>query len=473
MRDRMQTITPVELDHIHNASIQILGNVGVAFHDSEAIAIFKKHGAETQGNIIRPNERLVQKALESCPSQFTITARNPQHNLSIGADNLVLAPGYGAAFIISKSGQQSRAVMDDYKKFCKLVQTSGYVDMNGFLMVTPWDVPAETGHLHMLYSNLTLCDKVFMGCSISRQGAVDSLEMAEIVWGGKNQLRNLPVMLALISSLSPLQYSQEMTGALIEFAEYAQPLVIAAGPKAGSSGPVTIAGLLALQNAEILAGITLAQLVRPGTPIVYGGIPCPMDLRTGTIPYGTPELSKITSAISQIAKYYGLPSRGGGAITDAHLPDIQAGIESTLALTTAALNGINLIIHACGMLSSFLAISFEKFIIDEEFCGMIRNLLEPISISMDETDLPTIKSVGIGGEYLSHPKTLERCRTEFFLTKLMNRLSYEPWTELGQKRLEDRAQEVLNQRLSDYRQPARDANVEQALSQYISKRENR
>lgn len=472
MNDRMPTISDEELNAIHNASMEILRKVGVAFHEPEAIAIFKKLGAKTDDNVVYLDEKLVEKALESTPSQFTITARNPQHNITIGGENLVFAPGLGAAFIISKTGEQSQAVMEDYDNFCKLVQTSEYLDMNGFLMVTPWDVPAETAHLDMLFSNMTMCDKAFIGCSISRQAAKDALEMAGIVWGGKEKIKRRPVMICLISAISPLVYSQEMCVALIELSQYGQPLIMTGGPKAGSTGPVTLAGVLALQNAQILAGNVLVQCVNPGTPIAYGGICGPMDLRTGIIPDGAPEVSKITSAIAQLARYYDIPSRSGGALTDAHLPDIQAGVESTLGLATAAKSGIHLIIHACGSLGSFIGFSYEKFIIDEELCGMIRSLLEPITITNEEIDLKTIEEVGIGGEYLTHPKTLERCKTEFFLTNLMNRSSYESWKESGKKRLEESAMDMANQRLSSYEKPSIDPDIEKALSLYVTKRKS-
>ena len=470
MNDRMQTISDKELSTVHHASMEILSKVGIAFHEPEAISIFKKHGAKTDDNVVYLDEKLVESALESTPSQFTINARNPRHNITIGGENLVFAPGYGAAFVISGTGEQSPAIMEDYDNFCKLVQTSQYIDMNGFFMVTPADVPTETAHLHMLFSNLTLCDKAFIGCSISRQAAIDSLEMAGMVWGGKPNIKNMPVMISLISAISPLIYSREMCTALMEFAKYGQALIMTGGPKAGSTGPVTLAGVLTLHNAQILAGITLAQFVNPGTPIAYGGICGPMDFRTGIIPDGAPEVSKMTSAIAQLARYYDIPSRSGGALTDAHLPDIQAGVESTLGLATAAKSGIHLIVHACGLLGSFIGLSYEKFIIDEELCGMIRNLLEPITITTAEIDVKAIADVGIGGEYLTHPKTLERCRAEFFLPVLMNRQDYETWKEGGMQRLDAQAANIVETRLSTYQKPAMDSDIEKDLSSYLRQR---
>lgn len=469
MTHRMQKISDEALNKLHNASMRILEKVGVAFHEPEAIEIFKKHGSKIDNNIVYLTESQIENALASTPSEFTINAPNPENNVRIGGEQSVFAPVLGTAFIVSRTGVQSKANMKDHDNLCKLVQTSEYIHMNGFLMVTPWDVPPETAHLHMLFSNMTLCDKAFIGCSLTRRDAMDAIEMEGILWGGKDRIRNFPITITLISALSPLQYPSEVTGSLIELSRYGQPLIMTGGPKAGTTGPVTLSGTIALHNAQILAGIALAQLVNPGTPIAYGGISGPANLRTGSILYGAPELSKATAAISQMAKYYNIPSRSGGALTDAHLPDIQAGIESTLALLTAALSGIHLISYMCGMLGSFLSLNLEKFLIDEEMCGKVQNLLNPLTITDEEIDFKTIEEVGIGGEYLTTEKTLERCRTEYFLPKLMTSQSYDAWKDAGMKRLEDKASEAIEERLSAYEKPSVDREVEKALEHYVSK----
>ncbi len=470
MCERMQRFTEGDLNKLHDASMEILRDVGVLFNEPEAIEIFRKHGVKVEGNTVFLKENHVQNATRAAPASFIITARNPGKSVTVGGDNLVLAPGYGAPFVVTQNGEHRKATMEDYNQFCKLVDTSKYIDMNGFLMVEPSDVPSETAHLDMLLSNIVLCDKPFMGSPVSRQGAIDAIEMAGIVWGGKDRIKDKPVMISLINSLSPLQYSQEMGAALIEFARWGQPVMIAALAMAGSSGPVTITGVLALQNAEILAGITLAQLVHPGVPVVYGSTSAPMDMRTGALSIGAPELSMGVSATAQMARFYGLPSRSGGALTDSHFPDMQAGIESTLALTTAVRNGINFVLHSCGILGSYIAMSFEKFLIDEELCGMIRKLVKPIDLSDRAIDLETIKEVGIGGEYLTHPKTLERCRTEFFLPDLMNRQDYMGWKAAGKKRLDEAAADPLIRRFAAYQKPEIDPEIEGTLSRYAAQK---
>jgi len=241
---------------------------------------------------------------------------------------------------------------------------------------------------------------------------------------------------------------------------------------AGSTGPVTLSSLMTLQNAEILAAVVLTQLVNPGAPVIYGGTSTITDMRTGSLAIGAPEMPMIQHMQVQMARFYDIPSRGTGAISDAHFPDIQAGIESALALATTIRSGANFILHACGILSSFLAMSYEKFIIDEELCGMLRRMIKPVDISDESIDLATIKEVGIGGEYLTHARTYERCRTEFFLPDLMNRQDYESWNMSGKKTLDETATDMVARRLAAYEKPKIDPAIEKELSQYVAKRKN-
>jgi trimethylamine---corrinoid protein Co-methyltransferase len=470
MYDRMQTFTNSELETIHDASLRILQEIGVAFPDEEARNIFKKHNIKIEGQTVFLEEKTVRNAVESAPSQFTITARNPEHNVIIGEEHFACAPGYGSPFVVTADGQQRQATMEDYDNFCKLVQTSKYLDMNGFMMVEPSDVPSQTAHLDMLFSGMTLSDKAFMGSPVSAEGARDALDMAGIVWGQKDQIVNKPVMISLINSLSPLKYSEEMSGSLIELARYGQPCILASLIMAGTSGPVQITGLLALQNAEILAGITLTQLINPGTPVIYGTASSITDMKTGGLCIGAPEQSLIVTGIAQLARFYNLPSRGGGGLTDAHVPDMQAGIESAFALLTAARNGINFILHSCGILDSYLSMSFEKFLLDEELCGMVKKVLTPIKITEETIDVDMIKEVGIGGQFLTQPATVKLCRKAFFMPRVLCRESYTGWEMAGKQRADDAASLYLDKRLNQYTKPPIDEGIEQALAEFVRRK---
>ncbi len=471
MYDRMQTFTTDQMTRIHDGSMELLSCVGVAFNESEALEIFNTHGFRVDGKTVFMTESQVRKALETVPSRFTVTARNPEKSVAVGGDDFVFAPGYGAPFIALSDGSQRVATLADYETFCKLVQTSRTIDMNGFMMVVPGDVSTDTAHLDMLFSSIGLCDKPFMGSPVSRQGARDCVEMAAILWGGKDKLADTgPVSVSLISSQSPLQFHEEMAGSLIELARANQACVIDSLVMAGSSGPVTLAGVLVLQNAEILAGITLAQLVNPGVPVLYGGLSSAMDMRTGGLAVGCPELSMLVSATAQMARFYSLPSRSGGSLTDTHVADAQAAGESALSLSAAVRSGIHLILDAAGILGSYLAMSFEKFLIDEEMCAILRKLITPIDFSDEAIDVEMIKTVGIGGQYLTQPQTFKRCRTEFYTTDFFNRQNHAGWKSAGSKRIDQTATKKVSQRLAVYEKPAIDLEVKSALTTYIAKR---
>jgi len=474
MYERVQRFTDEQLSKLHDATVRVFKEIGVAFRDEpEALDIFKAHGFKVDGETVFIDEKHLQEALETAPSQFTITGRDPKKSVTIGGKNLVLCPGYGCALMITEKGEQRKGLVEDYQNLCKLVQTSKVVNMNGMIMIEPRDVPPEVAHLDMLYSNIVFCDKPFLGSCETRQAAIDAIEMAGIAWGGKDKIKDKPVTMPIISSLSPLQYTGHMAGAVIEYARHGQAILFGLLVMAGSTGPVTLTGTLVQQNAEMLAGVVLAQLVKPGVPVVYGGTSSISDLRTGALAVGGPEMAILQNPQAQMARFYGLPCRGSGGLTDTHFPDIQAGIESAMGLMSTILSGSNFILHAVGIMESYLSMSYEKFLIDEEICGMVIRMLRPMEVSDETIQFDVMKEVGIGGEFLTHPTTLERCRTEFFIPELATRDEYDIWKETGRKTMDQKATERLTQRLADYEKPDIDPSIERDLAQYVAKRKGR
>ncbi len=465
MYDRMQELSKKELELIHGSAMEILGSVGVRFKEDEAIEIFKSRGVKTDGNIVYLSEKDVKKALDTAPESFTVRARNPEKSVTIGGEDFVLLPGYGAPFIIDPDKTRRAASMEDYDNFCRLVQTSPYIGMNGFMMVEPSGLPASTAHLDMLLSSIRLCDKPFMGSPVSKRGAEECAEIAQIVMG-----KETTATVSLINSLSPLGFSEEMAGSLIALARNNQACVVASLIMGGSSGPITLAGILAQQTAEVLAGITLAQFVRPGAPVIYGSTSAPMDMMSGGLTIGAPELSQIVSFTAQIARFYNLPSRSGGGLTDANHPDIQAGAQSAIALSTAIRSGINFILHSAGILGSYLAMSFEKFLIDEELAGMLFKMMKPAEVTADEIDLSAFREAGIGGAFMMADKTVERCRTEFFTPRIMTVTDYPAWECGGRIGAVERAKKELYERLEAWEKPDIDPGLEKDLEAYAAKK---
>jgi trimethylamine---corrinoid protein Co-methyltransferase len=467
----MREYLPAEcVEQIHQTTVRFLENVGVDFPSAVAVDVFKRRGVKTDGSRVYLSEAQLFKALETAPCQFTVQARNAARSVTVGAGTPVFAPGYGSPFLVdpvdgTRAGGVRAPTMADYHQLVKLAHALPNQDMSGYLLVEPGDVSGECAPVHMLHAHMLHSDKPFMGSTAGERGASHTMEMARILFGG--ELADQYVCVGLINSLTPLRYSSEMLEALVAFAEARQPVVIAALAMAGSTAPVTLAGVLALQNAELLAGAALAQMISPGTPVIIGSTSTNIDMKTGGLAIGSPELSQMIAAHAQLARFYNLPSRSGGALTDASYPDNQAGFESMMALLTTVNCGIDFILHAGGILSSYLAFSFEKFVLDDEMCGMVKRFHEGIRVEPDTLAYDVAANVGVGGNFLADDHTVQRCRTEFWRPALCDRAGLDAWTQGGRLTAVDRARQRWQKLVAKHVDPPLDAITARQLQQYV------
>jgi trimethylamine--corrinoid protein Co-methyltransferase len=260
-----------------------------------------------------------------------------------------------------------------------------------------------------------------------------------------------------------------MLGALMEYAAAGQPQVIASLAIAGATGPVTLAGNLALQNAEVMAGIVLAQLVREGTPIILGGVSSNAEMRNGTLSIGSPEMALNTAATAQMARYYKLPVRSGGAVCDAKSPDAQASYESMMSLLMARVCGINFVLHSAGILESYNCMSYEKFVIDDEMCGMVKRIKRGYEVNPDTLAFDVVKEVGPGGHFLDKDHTFDHFRTEFYQPQLSNRDDYTSWQTNGSPLSMETANRRYKEILETYDAPELPPDVDKDLLKFIEK----
>jgi len=461
-----QSLSNENKKKIHELSLRILSEVGIRFNADPALELFKKHGIKTAAQTVFLNPQTIEAALSTVPPTFTLEARNPDHSIVIGGEHHQFGPGYGAPFVLESDGSQRDATMTDYDNFCKLAHSSPYLDFLGSIMVQPGELDPISGHLDMLMSNFTLTDKATMGSTASPMAARDSLNMAKIIFNSLDR----PVVLGLINSLSPLQYAEDMTLSLMEYAGAGQPVIIHGGAMMGSTCPITEAGTQALQNAMNLAGICLTQLVNPGTPVVYGAGGTPLDMKTGGYSIGSPELARCVAAHAAMGRHYHLPTRAGGAFTDSLVTDFQAGVESSLLLGSAAASGVNLSLHCCGILGSYIGMSYEKFMVDEELCGMVKKMVEPADYTEEAFAFDLIKEIGIGGQYLTHIHTMKRCRSAFFQNQIFNKDNQGRWWANGGKWSHEKASEMVSLRLEAYEKPYMDNTVKGELKKYIHRK---
>ena len=458
-----EVLTADEVRQIHETSMRVLETVGVRMPTEEALGTFREHGARVENDRVYLTEEQVMTALAGVPRSFTLHARKADRSVVVGDGSAVCAPGYGAPFLVDVETGKRSPTLADYANLAKIAHELPNQDVSGHLIVDPEGIPQA--HLHMLHAHLVHSDKPFMGSTAGAEGATQTLEMARIAFD--EEIGERAVTISLINSLSPLGFADDMLDVLMVYAKARQPMIIAALAMGGTTAPVSLAGLLSMQAAELLAGIVLTQLVSPGTPVVLGSTSSNVDMRVGSLTIGSPELSMLISAHAQLARFYGIPSRSGGALTDASYPDAQAGFESMLSLTTTMASGIDFVLHSAGILSSYLAFSFEKFVLDDEMCGMVREMREGFPVDPDALAYETIAAVGPGGNYLSQKHTISRCRTEFWKPALCDRRGLAAWVADGGRDAVDRATARWQQLLEEHEDPAMDGHVRRRLDAYL------
>ncbi|HMK93289.1 MAG TPA: trimethylamine methyltransferase family protein [Thermoleophilia bacterium] len=444
----MTVIDTAGLARVHDAALRLLAEVGVVVLEPEALALLAAHGAAVEGQRVRLDERLVATALATAPASYTVAGRRAERDLAVGAGEAVLAGASGPAFIIDRGGRR-HGVLADVRDAVALTHQSANVDVYG-QAIGALDVPDERRPQAVAYACTTGTDRgwrVDVTTELELQVACD---VAEIVFGA--DWHDRPRLWIVINSTSPLQLSAEAGRALLRLARLGQPVCLAVCAMAGTTAPRTLAGVLAVQHAELLVGLVLSQVVRPGCPFLYGATSSLASMRTGALLMGVPEYWALTEAAVALGHSLGLPVRAGGALTDAHVPDAQAGAESALALEATLRTGADFVLHAAGILSSFNSFSPAKFVIDDELIGALRAARRPLVVDDESLAVDVLAAVGPGGTLLSHNHTRRHARANG-PSALMNRETYEAWLAAGADDLAARAWRRVDELLAAYEPP--------------------
>jgi trimethylamine--corrinoid protein Co-methyltransferase len=354
--------------------------------------------------------------------------------------------------------------------FLRLVQSLDILHQEGGGGFEAMDLPAASRHLDLFYAQCTLLDKNWLPWTMGRRQTMDAIEMVAISLGkSPEDLKDTPALVGIINTNTPLQLDIPMAEGLITMAEYGQAVAITPFTLAGAMAPITLAGALALQHAEAMAGIALTQIVRPGSPVLYGGFTSNVDMKTGSPAFGTPEYLQAAQASGQLARRLGVPFRSSN-VNAANSPDAQAAYESCLSLWGAITGQANLIKHAAGWLHGGLTASLEKLIIDAEILQMVAAGLEPFEVNPETLALDAIREVGPGGHFFGSSHTMERYETAFYAPLVSNWDNHETWLEAGSVSTEQRANQIWKQMLREYEQPAIDPGIDEALKDYVARR---
>jgi trimethylamine--corrinoid protein Co-methyltransferase len=459
-----------EIAGIHQASLEILAKDGIKVLLEEGRRRFGAAGAAVDEDfMVRIDPGLVDSALESAPAEFDLVARNQERNVSVGGRNVVLAPVGGPPHAIDLDRGRRPGTLQDFCDLLRLSQAFDVIHVTS-QQVEPQDVPVNLRHLETTRAYLTLSDKVPFIYSRGVGQVTDCFEMLRIGLGlTEDQFAADHYCYTVINTNSPRQLDIPMALGLIQFAERNQPSIVTPFTLSGAMAPVTLSGALLLQHAEALAGITLAQITRPGAPVVYGAFTSNVDMRSGAPAFGTPEAAKAAFASGQLARHIGLPWRSS-AVCTSNTPDAQAGYESMMNMMGAALGGANFILHTAGWLESGLSASYEKFILDVDMAQMFAELFRPLDSSPAEMGLEAIHTIQPGGHFFGIEHTLERYEKAFYEPLVFSRANFGQWTEGGSLTAAERANAVWKQVLAEFDPPPLDDGIAEELNEYVTRR---
>jgi trimethylamine---corrinoid protein Co-methyltransferase len=468
----IEVLSSDQVEAIVEAAFAILETKGFRFLEADSRERLKSAGANVSetDRMVRFDRGLVLEKVAAAPARFTLRARNPARNLVIGGNNIVFGSVGGPAFVSDLDKGRRPGIYEELCDFFRVIQSLNIIHQEGGGAFEAMDLPPETRHLDLYLAQLTLLDKNAQAYALGRARTIDCLEMTSIALGIKREdLQREPAVLAIINTNSPMQLDIPMTEATIELAEAMQVNCITPFTLAGSMSPATLAGTLAQQTAEVLAVATLAQIVRPGAPIMYGAFASNVDMQSGAPALGTPEYTKMALASGQIARRLGIPFRSSNTTTS-NCVDAQSAYESEMSLWGAVMGHANLVNHAAGWLEGGLTASFEKLIVDAEMLQMMTEWLKPIVVNDDELALGTIADVPPGGHHFGTAHTLARYETAFYTPILSDRQNFELWQEGGSKDAATRAHAIWKKLISEYQKPEIDPATEEALFAYVAKR---
>lgn len=467
--NKLEVLSNEEIDTIHNHTLDLLEEVGVKVESPEARDFLKEKGCTLNQNdhFVQFPHDLVIKHLKTVPHTFSLWGPDGSFQLDIDTNTVNFATVGTPVKIYDPTHKKGirKTVLADTIKQIRIVDSLKNIHCS-HVDVWPNDVPYTELHWHAINAWARTSFKPYgLGC-LGRTPSQDMMNMLSIIVGSEEELKKRPRLIGFYNPTSPLIHTQILLNGLFVFAKYNQPLIIAPAASAGSTAPVTLAGLLVQANMETLSAIILTQLINPGAPVFYSSMSAPMDPATGNVAWGSIETGLITAATAQMARYYKIPSRGPGAVTESKCFDIQNGYERFMTLFTSAHAGINYITCA-GTYESSLSEALELLVIDDELCSIVKRGLEGIRVEAESLATEEIKKVASSGKsYLSLKHTAKNTRKELFVPLLADRDRRGVWQRGGAKEIMDRAKEKVEKILETQKGPKISEEVDQKLNNY-------
>ncbi|NIS69417.1 MAG: hypothetical protein GTO12_10845 [Proteobacteria bacterium] len=470
----IEVLSRDEVAQIHQTALEVLKDPGVKIEHEEALDIFRGAGAEIEQakQIAHIPSQLIEPAINQAPPSITLFGRNPKYDLKSGTGAVHFSSGHGATFVIDfDTGERRPATKKDLENVVRLHDALEHTHLI-YPEIYPQDLPARA--LDRRISQTLLCntEKPVVATAYDGKAARDLLRMGAAIAGGEEALRRKPMFTVSLGVVSPLLFEGDRVDVLLEICRFGHPFQIYNIPSAGGTSPATLAGTLVITVAELLAGLVLTQLVRPGVPVRLMAYPAIIDQRYGCCTFASPEKVLMAAAMAQMFRYYGLPHAIHGATTRANVLDAQAGYETGIFDMFTALSGGEMIIECTSSALEDTVLSvFEQAVIGNEICDMVCRILRGIEVNPETLAVDVIREIGPGGQFLTHNHTFEHFKLENWDARLSNRMARDEWIESGARDIGARAREEVKKILATHHPKPLDPAVQRKLQQIVEEAE--
>ena len=475
MRPRIKFLNDSLIEKIISEATHILCTLGVEIHNKGILSLLADYGAKVDMDRFQVifTEEIIEKAVKTAPGSFKLydVLGNETHDFS--GDNIYFTPGSAALHILDYHTKQIRKPStEDYIDYLKVVGQLEYIASQSTALI-PADVHEKISDSYRLFLSLLYCEKPVVTGAFTAESFTVMKDFQLSVRGTPEALKAKPLTIFSCCPTSPLKWSDTTSQNVVDCARYSIPVEFIAMPLSGFMAPVTLTGTLVQHTAETLSGVVISQLTTAGTPILYGGSPAVFDVRYETTPMGAVETMMIDCAYNEIGKYLGLPTQAYISLSDAKQLDAQAGLESGMGATLAALSGINNI-SGPGMIDFESCQSLEKLIVDNEICGMAFRLLEGIEPREDFPALPIFQELLEEHHLLIAKHTLDHLGKEhFFPGPVIDRANRSRWEQEGALTIEQRAHREVEKLLKNYKPSELPGHIKQELIKLMDKEARR
>jgi len=468
----IRMLSDEQVEAIHHTSLDILSQTGIVMKNAVGRELLLDAGAWESEQRLKVPPLLVMDAIASAPPRIPMFNRLGELTMPLEANKVFFGPGSDCPFTIDlETGQRRQATAEDVRRIAKLCDGLGQIDFV-MSMGTPSDVPPLDHYLHSFINMIRGSVKPNVYTANNREDMEAIYRIACAVAGGETELREKPFLLHYAEPISPLLFNDESVDKLLFCAEKGIPVTYLPSPNTGGGGPITLAGALALGNAECLAGLALSQLVRPGTPFLYGMNTAALDMKSAIVSYGSPEWPLGMAACADLARYYDLPVWGTAGATDSKVVDAQAGIEATVSVMTAFLTRCNLV-HDVGYIEYGTTSSMEMLVVVDEIIRDARYVMGGVEVSERTLAREAIHRARPGGGFLADDHTLDNWKWAQWQPALIDRMRYDRWVEKGRQDMAARANERARQILAEHEAPPLPEAAEEVIAEVVKEREAR